>query len=343
MFTEQDVRKILEKITDPETGNSVADVGKFSVTLNGSNVGVILDMPERVTKSWEQHFKAKCIREIQNGIAGVSSVTVALVRRGASNVPKVKIKGVSNTVLVVSGKGGVGKSTIATQIALSLVRCGYRVALVDADIYGPSIPHLLGADALAGIDHDGMIMPLKSFGLKSISIGNLVEDKNKAIVWRGPMLTKAIDKLMMGTNWGEIDYMIVDTPPGTGDVHISLAKFATTGAVVVSTPQRLSALQVMKTCNMLANLNIKLLGVVENMSYFFDDVSGCKTYVFGMGGAQDIAKLTGAPFLGDVRIDPEICKTSESRNPTVSSKDLLNAYDNITRNMLTSVGESVAT
>ncbi|AAV86907.1 hypothetical protein AM1027 [Anaplasma marginale str. St. Maries] len=339
MFTEQDVREILEKIADPETGSNVASIGKFSITLNGGNVGVILDMPGQVTKSWEQSFKAKCINEIQKGISGISSVTVALVQRRTQHTPKVTIEGVRNMVLVVSGKGGVGKSTVATQIALSLVRRGYKVALVDVDIYGSSIPHLLGADALAGIDRNGMIVPLESFGLKSISIGNLVEDRNKAIVWRGPMLTKAIDKLMLGTSWGEIDYMIVDTPPGTGDVHISLAKFAVTGAVAVSTPQKLSVLQVVKTCDMLANLNVKLSGVIENMSYFFDSVSGRKTYVFGTGGAQDISRLTGAPFLGDIRIDPEICQTSECRDPTVGNKELLEAYDRITENMLTSITE----
>ncbi|ASI47909.1 MAG: P-loop NTPase [Anaplasma ovis] len=342
MFTEQDVRKILENITDPETGGNVASVGKFSITLNGGNVGVILDMPGQVTKSWEQNFKAKCINEIQKGIAGISNVTVALVQRRTSCIPKVKIKGVRSVVLVVSGKGGVGKSTVATQIALSLVRRGHKVALVDTDIYGSSIPHLLGADALAGIDRDGMIVPLENFGLKSISIGNLVENKSKAIVWRGPMLTKAIDKLMVGTSWGEIDYMIIDTPPGTGDVHISLAKFTITGAVVVSTPQKLSVLQVVKTCDMLANLNIKISGVVENMSYFFDGASGSRTYVFGTGGAQDISRLTGAPFLGDIRIDPEICQTSERRDPTIGNTDLLKAYDRITENMLASVTEGCA-
>ncbi|MCU7611789.1 Mrp/NBP35 family ATP-binding protein [Anaplasma capra] len=338
MFTEQEVKKILETIADPDTGGRVSDVGKFSITLNGSDVGVILNMPKRVTESWEQRFKEKCVDAVRKGVAGASSVTVVLVQKHPAPAPKIEIDGVRNIVLVVSGKGGVGKSTVATQIALSLARCGFKVALVDADIYGPSIPHLIGTDVLAKVDHTGAMVPLENFGLKSISIGNLVENKNKAIVWRGPMLTKAIDKLMVGTNWGEVDYMIVDTPPGTGDVHISLAKFAVTGAVAVSTPQGLSVLQVTKTCDMLENLGVRLLGIVENMSYFCDSASGSRVYIFGSGGAQSIVELTGAPFLGDIKIDPGICQTSERRDPTIADEDLLGAYDCIAKNMLASVG-----
>ncbi|MGN7661012.1 MAG: P-loop NTPase [Anaplasma sp.] len=338
MPTGQEVIDSLRTVTDPETGASVFDAGKFSVTINGGHVGVIFETPGRVvTKSWEQRFREKCEHAVTSKVAGVTNVTIALVRKRA-HVDKVKVSEVRSVLLIASGKGGVGKSTLATQIALSLTRRGNKVALVDADIYGSSIPHLLGTTTRVQMDDAGMMMPKEALGLKSISISNLVADARKAILWRGPMLTKAITQLITGTRWGEIDYMVVDTPPGTGDVHISLAtNFIIDGAVVVSTPQGLSVLQVMKTCDMLRSLNVRLLGIVENMSYLVSDASGEIIRIFGMGGAREVARLTDIPFLGDIRIDSRICQVSEGNGLSVLDEELIGMYDEITQNVLESI------
>ncbi|MGN7678835.1 MAG: Mrp/NBP35 family ATP-binding protein [Anaplasma sp.] len=334
MPTGQEVIDSLQTVTDPETDANVSGIGKFSVTINGGHVGVIFETPGQVTKSWEQRFKEKCEHAVTSKVAGVTNVTVALVRKNA-RADKVKVRGVRSILLIASGKGGVGKSTLATQIALSLARRGSKVALVDADIYGSSIPYLLGTMTKVQMDDAGMIVPKEALGLKSISISNLVADARKAILWRGPMLTKAITQLIMGTRWGEIDYMIVDTPPGTGDVHISLAtNFIIDGAVVISTPHELSVLQVMKTCDMLRSLDVRLLGIVENMSYLVHDASGERIRIFGMGGAREVAQLTDIPFLGDIRIDSRICQVSGENGPSVLDGELMSMYDEITQNML---------
>ena len=225
--------------------------------------------------------------------------------------------GIAHVVLVMSGKGGVGKSTVATNLALALARSGHRVGLLDADIYGPSIPTMLGVTGRP-VSLDGKtIEPLTRFGLKMMSIGFLLEDPKQAIVWRGPMLHGALQQFLNDVNWGELDYLLLDLPPGTGDVALTLSqRVRATGAVIVTTPQPVATDDVYKSVSMCKKVNIPVLGVVENMSYFVDS-AGVRHEIFGKGGGQKIADFAEAPLLGQVAIDQTVREHGDKGTPVV--------------------------
>ena len=229
-------------------------------------------------------------------------------------LPKVK-----NIVLVMSGKGGVGKSSVATNLAMALVRTGYRVGLLDADIYGPSIPTMLG---IAGrpVSMDGKtIEPLARFGLKLMSIGFLLEDPKAAVIWRGPMLHGALQQFMGDVAWGELDFLVMDLPPGTGDVALTLSqKVKVTGAVIVTTPQAVATDDVFKSISMCVKVNIPILGVVENMSWFIDS-AGVKHELFGKGGGDAVAEFAKAPLLGQIPLDTAVREWGDKGTPVVQA------------------------
>jgi ATP-binding protein involved in chromosome partitioning len=224
------------------------------------------------------------------------------------------VVGVKKIIAVASAKGGVGKSTIACNLAVSLKLLGLNVALVDADIYGPSIPHLMNLSGQPE-QKNGLILPLISQGIKCISIGSMV-DANAAGVWRGPMVTKILHQLIRSVNWksdgSEVDIMIIDMPPGTGDVYLSLAeKFPLSGVVAVSTPQSLSVIDLVKSLDCFAKLKIPLLGLIQNMSYL--EIAGQKKYLFGKDGAKNLAEKMAIKFLGEVPILQEISDSVEEK------------------------------
>lgn len=224
------------------------------------------------------------------------------------------VVGVKKIIAVASAKGGVGKSTIACNLAVSLKLLGLNVALVDADIYGPSIPHLMNLSGQPE-QKNGLILPLISQGIKCISIGSMV-DANAAGVWRGPMVTKILHQLIRSVNWksdgSEVDVMIIDMPPGTGDVYLSLAeKFPLSGVVAVSTPQSLSVIDLVKSLDCFAKLKIPLLGLIQNMSYL--EIAGQKKYLFGKDGAKNLAEKMAIKFLGEVPILQEISDSVEEK------------------------------
>jgi ATP-binding protein involved in chromosome partitioning len=229
------------------------------------------------------------------------------------------IPNVRNVVLVMSGKGGVGKSTAAVNLTLALKRAGARVGLLDADIYGPSIPTMLGIQGFPSSEDGKTIEPLERFGVKLMSIGFLMEDTKAAIVWRGPMLHGALQQFLQDVRWGELDYLIIDLPPGTGDVALSLAqKLKVTGAVVVTTPQEVALQDVYKGVSMCEKLNIPVLGVIENMSFFVDS-AGVKHHLFGEGGGQRIAEFAKAPLLGQVPLEPKVREWGDAGTPVVQA------------------------
>ena len=242
------------------------------------------------------------------------------------------IAGVRNVILVMSGKGGVGKSTVATNLALALRRAGSRVGILDADIYGPSIPTMLGVHAHP-ISKDGkMIEPLQRFGLKLMSIGFLLEDPRQAVVWRGPMLHGALQQFVTDVDWGELDYLILDLPPGTGDVALTISqKMRTTGAVIVTTPQEVALQDVYKSVSMCKKVDVPVLGVVENMSFFVDS-AGVRQELFGAGGGEKIAEFAEAPLLGQIPIDPKVGHWGDQGTPVVQaapSSDAAKAFTEI--------------
>ncbi len=229
------------------------------------------------------------------------------------------IPGIRNVYLVMSGKGGVGKSTTAVNIALALARLGTRVGLLDADMYGPSIPTMLGINGHPASEDGVKIDPLERFGLKLMSIGFLVEDAKNAIVWRGPMLHSALKQFLNDVRWGELDYLIIDTPPGTGDVALTLSQqLRATGVVMVTTPQEVALADVYKAVSMCRKLNLPILGVVENMSYFMD-AGGVKHELFGAGGGQKIAEFANAPLLGQVPIETAVREWGDKGTPIVQA------------------------
>ena len=229
------------------------------------------------------------------------------------------IPDVRNVILVMSGKGGVGKSTVATNLALALRRLGSRVGLLDADIYGPSIPTMLGVEGHPSSKDGKRIQPLQRFGIKLMSIGFLLEDPKQAVVWRGPMLHGALQQFVSDVDWGGLDYLVLDLPPGTGDVALTLAqKLKITGAVIVTTPQEVALQDVYKSVSMCQKLNVPILGVIENMSHFVDS-AGVTHELFGSGGGQKIAEFAEAPLFGQIPIDPKVREWGDQGTPVVQA------------------------
>ncbi|MDP8999168.1 MAG: Mrp/NBP35 family ATP-binding protein [Myxococcota bacterium] len=239
--------------------------------------------------------------------------------RGRSIGPDDPVPGVKNVLLVMSGKGGVGKSTVATNVAMALSRAGYRVGLLDADIYGPSIPTMLGV-AGRPVSLDGKrIEPLARFGVKLMSIGFLLEDPKAAVIWRGPMLHGALQQFMKDVAWGELDFLVMDLPPGTGDVALTLSqKVRATGALMVTTPQAVATDDVYKSVSMCKKVNIPVLGIVENMSWFIDS-AGVRHELFGKGGGEAVAAFAEAPLLGQVPLEPSVREWGDKGTPVVQA------------------------
>jgi ATP-binding protein involved in chromosome partitioning len=227
--------------------------------------------------------------------------------------------GVQNTIAVASGKGGVGKSTVAVNLAMSLSQQGYNVALVDTDIYGPSVPKMMGMEGeKPRVNDERKIEPLEQYGIKLLSMGFMV-DPDKAVVWRGPMVTKAVRQFLGDVDWGEIEYMILDLPPGTGDVQLTVVQtIPLTGAVIVSTPQDMALADARKGKAMFDNVNVPVVGMIENMAYFTPpDQPDRKYYLFGREGAKDLSRELDVPFLGQVPIEQKVRETGDDGNPIV--------------------------
>ncbi|HEX2677782.1 MAG TPA: Mrp/NBP35 family ATP-binding protein [Polyangiales bacterium] len=229
------------------------------------------------------------------------------------------VPGVKNVVLVMSGKGGVGKSTVAANLALALSRAGTRVGLLDADIYGPSVPTMFGISGHPHSEDGKTIEPLQRYGMKLMSIGFMLESDKDAIIWRGPMLQSALMQFLGEVRWGELDYLVLDLPPGTGDVALTLSqRIKTTGAVMVTTPQEVALQDVYKAVSMCRKVNIPILGVVENMSFFIDS-AGVRHELFGAGGGEKIAEFAQAPLLGQVPLHPQVRECGDRGAPIVQA------------------------
>jgi ATP-binding protein involved in chromosome partitioning len=227
---------------------------------------------------------------------------------------KISLPGVKSIVAVASGKGGVGKSTVAVNLALALARQKKRVALLDADIYGPSIPIMMGVPK---IDPQTTKFPLERFGIQLMSMGFLV-DPNQAVIWRGPMVDKYLRQFLMAIPWGDIDFMVIDLPPGTGDAQLTLTQAVPlSGAVIVTTPQDVSLIDARKGLEMFRQVHVPVLGIIENMSYFIGE-DGKRYEIFRHGGGQKLAREAEVPFLGEVPIDPRVAECGDGGEPIVS-------------------------
>jgi ATP-binding protein involved in chromosome partitioning len=229
------------------------------------------------------------------------------------------LPGVKHTIAVASGKGGVGKSTVAVNLAVALVKEGFRVGLIDADIYGPSIPIMLGVNEKPKVMKAGnkpVLLPVVKYGLKLMSIGFLVEEKD-AIVWRGPMASSALRQFITDVNWGVLDYLIYDMPPGTGDIQLTLVQtIPLSGSVIITTPQDISLADARKGANMFTKVNVPVLGIIENMSYYTNP-DGSKEYIFGKGGGEKLSSEMGINFLGEISLNKNVRIAGDEGKPIV--------------------------
>jgi ATP-binding protein involved in chromosome partitioning len=316
----EDIRTALSQVTDPDLGRDIVTLGFVKeLRVDGENVSFAIELTTPACPVRDQ-IKEDAYRAVLS-LPGVTNVEVAMtskVRGTRSEQQDALIPLVKNVIPVASGKGGVGKSTVSANLAVALARLGARVGLMDADVYGPSIPTIMGATA-PPTAQNGAIVPVLRYGVKIVSIGFFVP-KGEATIWRGPMLSKLIDKFLGGVAWGELDYLLVDLPPGTGDVQLSLCqKVPLTGAAVVSTPQDLACNVAEKAISMFTTLRTPVLGLVENMSGFECRHCGQREEIFGSGGARRFASASGIPFLGEIPLSTDIRTTSDEGNPIVQS------------------------
>lgn len=343
-ITKSDVLNTLKNLSEPA-------IDTASLTLNSikrmeiENSKLILDIALPLPSIDINTAEQKIIEQLKNDYNFLTEVDLNLLLKSPTTAsppepPKEELlKGVKNTIAVASGKGGVGKSTVAVNLAVALAKDGAKVGLIDADIYGPSIPLMLGTSQKPQIKQIGesmKLIPLEAYGIKMISIGVLIDD-NAPVIWRGPMASGAIKQFMTDVDWGELDYLIFDLPPGTGDIQLTLVQtIPLTGAVIVTTPQEVSLIDARKALKMFERVNVPVMGIIENMSYFIAPDTGNKYDIFGSGGGERTAGELQVPFLGGIPIDPRIREGSDNGKPIVSAlpdSENTGIIHNISRNL----------
>ncbi len=289
-------------------------------------IGGVLEVVYRLPRKGLERDIHDLTMQALSSVSDVKDVKIRFVEEAPppstqSVFTKRKVPGVKHLIVVGSGKGGVGKSTVSANLALALSKLGYRVGLLDADIYGPSIPTILGIKGQrVSVDEDNRLIPLEKYNLKTLSIGFLLPSEDTPIIWRGPMLMKALTQFLFDVNWGELDFLVLDLPPGTGDVQLTLAQnVEMDGAIIVTTPQDVALADVKKATAMFREVQIPILGVVENMSYFVCPDSGKKYHIFGKGRVLEFATNYGIKVLGSIPIDPELAESSDKGVPIVES------------------------
>lgn len=322
-ISEQQILAALSNIKDPDLGKDIVTLGFVKdLSINGSDVSfrLVLTTPACPVK---ESFEAEA-RALVGEIPGVSNVKVTMDAevpkgRGVANSPA--LPGVKNIIAVSSGKGGVGKSTVAVNLAVSLALDGAKVGLMDADVYGPNVPIMLGIGHKQPEVGAQQLLPIEAHGVKVMSMGNL-QPGDKPLIMRGPMLHGLVRQFLADVAWGELDYLIVDMPPGTGDVQLSLAQLVPVqGAVVVTTPQEVSLADVRRAIKMFETVAVPVLGVVENMSYFVPPDMPEKRYnIFGEGGGRRVADQYGLSFLGEIPLGMEVREAGDNGVPVVISQ-----------------------
>jgi len=291
-----------------------------NLIIRGKDVSFTLQLTTPSCPVRDQ-FIVQCEHAIRNNIDGVGKVDIQMTSEVVAHVNGQKeaiLPGVKNTIAIASGKGGVGKSTVAVNLAVALAMDGAKVGLVDADVYGPSAPLMFGINERPRVV-DNRLIPLEKYGVKVMSIGFLV-DPMQAVIWRGPMASGAVKQFMGDVEWGELDYLVFDLPPGTGDIQLTLVQtIPLTGAVIVTTPQDVALADARKGLVMFTKVNVPVLGIVENMSYYICRHCGERENIFDTGGGSKTAAELGVPFLGEIPINTAIRIGGDRGNPTVTS------------------------
>lgn len=350
-LNKEDIKKALSTISVAGDGQNMVDAG---VVQNIVTFGdeVVVDL---VLQTAALHIKKRAEVDVMKVIheqvypKAKIKVNIKVEAPAQKNVNEIKgkpIPGIQNIIAVASGKGGVGKSTITTNLAVSLAKMGFKVGLLDADIYGPSGPTML--DVLnerplsVVIDGKSKMKPIENYGVKMLSIGFFTKP-NQAVIWRGPMASKALNQMIFDAHWGEIDFLLVDLPPGTGDIHLSIMQaMPITGAVIVSTPQNVALIDAQKAIAMFQqdNINVPVLGVIENMAYFTpDELPNHKYYIFGKEGAKNLAAHLEVPFLGEIPLVQSIREAGDVGRPAALQEGtpLSEAFLQTTRNVVEQV------
>ncbi len=318
-ITEADIQARLRTLTDPVTGKDFVS-GKAVKKVHVDRGDIVVDIQLGYPAKTQHEALRKLIVDALAALPGAGRVTINMsqkvtshsVQRGVKLVP-----GVKNIIAIASGKGGVGKSTTAVNLALALAAEGAQVGVLDADIYGPSQPMMLGIAGRPESRDGKTLEPLEAYGLQAMSIGFLI-DVDTPMVWRGPMVTQALEQLLKDTNWRDLDYLIVDMPPGTGDIQLTLAqKVPVTGAVIVTTPQDIALIDARKGLKMFEKVGVPIVGVVENMSMHVCSNCGHAEPIFGEGGAEKMCADYNVPFLGGLPLDIRIREQTDAGRPTV--------------------------
>jgi ATP-binding protein involved in chromosome partitioning len=317
IVAENDVLKALSQVKDPDLHRDIVSLNFVqNLKIDGSVVSFDINLTTPACPVKEKLRDEA--RQVVMSLDGVTDVHVNLTAevRQHAGLDRSALSGVRNIVAIGSGKGGVGKSTVATNLAVGLALTGARVGLLDADIYGPSIPIMMGMKQQAEF-RGNRIIPLKNHNITFMSMGLFVPG-DKPLIWRGPMAHKALQQCLFEVAWDELDYLIVDLPPGTGDVHLTLAQSVpVTGAVIVSTPQDVGLMISMKTLRMFQQVNVPILGIIENMSYHVCSHCGAREDIFGHGGAAKASEELGIPFLGEIPIDVKIREWADAGTPII--------------------------
>ena len=317
--SEEAVWEALKGVEDPDFEKDVVSLGFIQdLTLDKDKVSFTFAPDTPLCPQRKE--VAERARTAVEGVEGVKKVDMGQEARIQAHQVQQGVQlmeGVKNVIAVASGKGGVGKSTVAVNLALGLAACGAKVGILDADIYGPSIPRMLGVSGKPTSKDGKTLEPKEAFGVKAMSIGFLI-DEDTPMVWRGPMVMQALKQLLSDTNWGELDYLIVDLPPGTGDTQLTLSQeVPLTGSVIVSTPQDIALLDARRGFQMFEKVGVASLGIVENMSLFICPNCGQETDIFSHGGGQEFAAEYGVEFLGSVPLDASIREQADNGHPTV--------------------------
>jgi ATP-binding protein involved in chromosome partitioning len=352
--TERQILDALRRVADPDKGADIVSLGMVSgLVIRDDNVAFAIEVESERGPRLEPLRKAA--EKAVEAVPGVLSVTAVLTGQapprgraapqpaasGATRSARGGVPGVGKIIAVASGKGGVGKSTVAANLALGLRANGLEVGVLDADIYGPSMPRMLGISGRPRSRDGKTLIPMENYGLKCMSMGFLVPE-DTPMIWRGPMVMSALQQMLREVEWGELDIMVADLPPGTGDAQLTMAQqVPLAGAVIVSTPQDIALLDARKGLNMFRKVDVPVLGIIENMSYFLCPHCGGRSEIFSHGGARQEAGRLGVEFLGEVPLDLKIRETSDGGTPiTVADPD--NPYALTFRQMAARIWEKVA-
>ena len=345
-ITDVEVLTALKQLTDPNTKKDfVAGKSVKNIKISGNDVSLDIQLGYPAKSVWSE-IQTMVETHLRSALPGAGKITIAVTSKVISHAVQRGVKlveGVKNIIAVASGKGGVGKSTTAVNLALALAAEGAKVGILDADIYGPSQPTMLGISGEPKSRDGKSIEPMEGHGLQAMSIGFMIPGDDVPMVWRGPMVTQALDQLLHQTRWDGLDYLVVDLPPGTGDIQLTLAqKVPVTGAIIVTTPQDIALMDARKGLKMFEKVDIKILGIVENMSTHICSQCGHEEHIFGSGGGEKMCADYDVEFLGGLPLDIRIREQADSGNPTVVADpdgQIAKVYKQIARRVAVKIAE----